>query len=187
MTLLPASPTKLTALNIGSGSRPSDNLTFLWVDAGAWPVDVAADLRALPFRDGHFAHVNCSHLIEHVPFTDVVPALRELRRVLHRDGVLFASGPDMERARATHSREWVEFTRRGGYKPGWEHRWTCTVRKLRRLLIEAGFVPTWVKAAPPGYPANTHAWPVDFEARFVCRRDDFPWPTSFPTDYQVVA
>lgn len=187
MTLLPVAPTKLTALNIGSGIRTATNSTFLWVDAGAWPVDVAADLRSLPFRDQHFAHIHCSHLIEHIPLVDAPSALRELRRVMHRDGALFIAAPDMDRAKAAGSQEWIEYTRKGGWKPGWEHQWSCSTRKLRSLLIEAGMVPTWAKMLPPGYPPNTHGWPPDFEARFVCRRDDFPWPQAFPSDYQVVA
>lgn len=186
MTLTPVAPARTTALNIGSGARTQANLTFLWVDAGAWPVDVAADLRALPFRDGRFTFVHCSHLLEHVPLDDVGPALGELRRVLHPDGLMYVAGPDMDRARAAGSREWIEFTRRGGFKEGWEHRWTCTVRKLKRLLEQSGFVPTWVKAVPPGFPPNTHAWPPDFEARFLCRRDDFPWPQSYPPGMEVV-
>jgi predicted SAM-dependent methyltransferase len=187
MTLLPAGRTKATALNVGSGPRPTGDLTFLYVDRTAWPVDVMADLRSLPFRDGTFSHVHCSHTIEHIPRSEVIAALRELRRVLHPDGVMYVAAPDMERARSAGSTEWVEFTRRGGWKPGWEHRWVCSVRLLRRLLFDAGWVPTWAKAPPPGSPPNTHQWPPDFEARFACRRDDYPWPAAFPGDWQVVA
>jgi SAM-dependent methyltransferase len=86
MTLLPAGRTKATALNVGSGPRPTGDLTFLYVDRTAWPVDVMADLRSLPFRDGTFSHVHCSHTIEHIPRSEVIAALRELRRVVHPDG-----------------------------------------------------------------------------------------------------
>lgn len=183
MTLL--APTRATALNIGSGARPQGALTFLFADAAAWPVDVQADLRHLPFRSEHFTHINCSHLIEHVPLAEAVPALTELRRVLHPDGVLYLAAPDMERARAAGSHEWMQFTIKGGNRKGWEHRWTATTRKVRRLLTEAGFTPTWAPTIPTGFPPNTHSWPVDFEARFLCRRDDFPWPQEFPSGMAV--
>ena len=54
-------------------------LTFLYVDARAWPVDVCADILALPFKTGQFLHVACSHVIEHIDYTKVIAALSELR------------------------------------------------------------------------------------------------------------
>jgi SAM-dependent methyltransferase len=176
-------PTKHTALNIGSGVRPGDNLTFLYVDATAWPIDVRAQLEHLPFRDGAFEYVQCSHLIEHVAFDDVPGALRELWRVLMVKGVLFISAPDMERADAVDSVQWRHYTERGGVADGWEHQWTCdvrTLRTLRTLLVDAGLVPTWATKVPSGWQVNTHQWPIDFETRFLCRRDDWPWPQAFP-------
>jgi O-antigen biosynthesis protein len=46
--------------------------------------DVNADVQALPFADGSFDMVLCSHVLEHV--RDDRLALRELRRVLRRGG-----------------------------------------------------------------------------------------------------
>lgn len=183
------SPTKHTALNIGSGPRPTPTLTFLYVDAKAWPIDVRAQLPGLPFRDGAFEYVQCSHLIEHIEFEAVGAALADLRRVMMPKGVLFISAPDMERADAVGSVQWTHFTVKGGVVDGWEHKWVSDVRTLRALLIDAGFVPTWAKQVPAGWQANTHQWPVDFEARFLCRRDDWPWPHSYqaPLDTGVVA
>jgi SAM-dependent methyltransferase len=50
---------------------------------------VAADLTALPFEDGSFDLIACSHVLEHVP--DDGAALRELRRVLR--GTLLLQTP----------------------------------------------------------------------------------------------
>jgi SAM-dependent methyltransferase len=61
---------------------------------------VRADLQALPFRDGTFDLVLCSHVLEHVP--DDRQAMREIRRVLDRAGVAVMQHP-VDAARAhTH-------------------------------------------------------------------------------------
>lgn len=172
--------TKYTALNIGSGPRVG-TFTFLYVDANAWPIDVRAKLPGLPFRDGTFEYVQCSHLIEHVDYDLVLSSLRDVRRVMRPNGVLFISAPDMERASAVESVQWEHYTIKGGVPDGWEHKWVSDVRTLRALLVDAGFVPTWAKQVPQGWQANTHQWPLDFETRFLCRRDDWPWPHAFPT------
>lgn len=43
---------------------------------------VQADIRDMPFEDGHFGSVFCSHVLEHMPsIPDFVQALGELWRV----------------------------------------------------------------------------------------------------------
>ncbi|MBD3221972.1 methyltransferase domain-containing protein [bacterium] len=51
------------------------------------PADAVADLRAAGFRDGAFAWIVCSHVLEHVP--EVEAAIDELHRVLAPGGVLW--------------------------------------------------------------------------------------------------
>lgn len=174
------------AVNLGSG--PIKTLIPGWtaLDRHAWPVNISAALTALPFRSGSVRRLHCSHVIEHVDIADVPTCLAEMRRVLARDGILYIAGPDIDRTAAIKSHEWAFYTRHGAPRQrGWGHLWNCGVRKLRALLIDAGLTPTWCKSIPPGWPVNTHAWPLDLEARFLCRRDDFPWPTSFPTGFEV--
>lgn len=52
---------------------------------------VTADLTDLPFDDGSFDFVLCNHVLEHVP--DDVAAMRELRRVVARDGLAVMQHP----------------------------------------------------------------------------------------------
>jgi len=47
-------------------------------------VDVAADITAMPFADGAFGAILCSHVLEHVP--DDRAAMAELHRVLRPGG-----------------------------------------------------------------------------------------------------
>ena len=55
---------------------------------------VAGDLRSLPFADRSFDLVVCFEVIEHLDEPDA--ALRELERVLRRDGILLISSPNRD-------------------------------------------------------------------------------------------
>ncbi|MEW6268435.1 MAG: methyltransferase domain-containing protein [Thermodesulfobacteriota bacterium] len=66
-------------------------------------VDVCCDVRSgLPLRDGSFDYAVGVHVLQDLAYPDVVPALRELRRVLKPDGVLRLVLPDLERALQAH-------------------------------------------------------------------------------------
>ena len=57
------------------------------------------DLRnGIPFPDGSADVVYSSHLLEHLERKDALPFLREIYRVLKRDGILRIVVPDLERA-----------------------------------------------------------------------------------------
>lgn len=53
---------------------------------------VKADAAALPFDDGHFSVVYCTEVLEHV--LDPVAVLKEMRRVMRKDGVCVVSIPN---------------------------------------------------------------------------------------------
>lgn len=52
---------------------------------------VLADIRKLPFPDENFAGVWANAVFHHLEKKDMIPALKELFRVLKKDGVLFLS------------------------------------------------------------------------------------------------
>jgi SAM-dependent methyltransferase len=54
-------------------------------------VQVHADARDLPFEDGSFDAVLCSHVLEHIP--EDVEAAREMARVLRTDGLALIQVP----------------------------------------------------------------------------------------------
>lgn len=172
-------------LNLGSGNIYTPLAGWMSMDRFGWPVNVSGDVTHLPFKNESVDHIMLSHVIEHVPVPDVGDVLTEIHRVMKPNGIFYCSGPDMERTEAIGSPEWIWFTKNGGSRPGWEHHWDCSVRTLRNMLLGFGFAPTWCKSIPPGWPPNTHAWPLDLEARFLCRKDDFPWPNSFPSNMLV--
>jgi predicted SAM-dependent methyltransferase len=85
-------------LDIGCGDNK--RVGFIGVDIRrSKAVDVVADARKLPFRDGSFDHVYSSHLIEHFSHREVQSVLAEWVRVLKKGGILEIRCPDL-RARA---------------------------------------------------------------------------------------
>jgi SAM-dependent methyltransferase len=90
--------TSLARLNWGCGPYPASG----WINADrlAGPgVDLTGDIRdGLPLPSGGLDCVVAIHALQDLPYLDVVPALRELRRVLKPGGVLRLAVPDLDRA-----------------------------------------------------------------------------------------
>lgn len=94
-------------------------------DGGQVPEDlkdryVVADIQALPFRDGAFDFIFCSHVLEHVP--DPERACRELMRVGKRG---YIETP----------RKWTELV--AGYP---SHRWLVELVDGELVFEERGFI-----------------------------------------------
>ncbi len=77
-----------TILEIGIGNKTVCNylrtlgyaVTTCDFDARLKP-DKVGDIRTLPFKDNQFDTVLACEILEHIPFSDVVQALKELQRV----------------------------------------------------------------------------------------------------------
>jgi ubiquinone/menaquinone biosynthesis C-methylase UbiE len=84
-------------LNWGCGDWVQEG----WVNSDIKDGDgiVTADVReGLPFEDEYFDYVVSIHALPELGFTELVPALEELRRVLKTGGVLRLGLPDLEKA-----------------------------------------------------------------------------------------
>jgi SAM-dependent methyltransferase len=79
--------------------RQLPGLEYATADRHMPGVDFRVDLQALPFADGQWRYILCSHVLEHVP--DDEQALRELRRVLRPDGLLLLCVPALVDATET--------------------------------------------------------------------------------------
>jgi SAM-dependent methyltransferase len=90
-------------LNWGCGERPARG----WVnsDVRCLPgVDLCCDIReGLPTPTGCFDYVVSVHALQMLAYTELVPVLRELRRVLRPGGILRLALPDLDRAIAAYT------------------------------------------------------------------------------------
>lgn len=81
--------------------RRAKGSDYVTGDLRAGPlVDVELDAHDLPFPDGHFALILCSHVLEHVD--DDAQVLREFRRVLARGGTALLQVPVDPQRDTTH-------------------------------------------------------------------------------------
>ena len=89
-----------SSLRLHLGCGPFAVPGWINVDRLALPgVEVAADLCAgLPFGAGAFDAAVAIHVLQDLPWAEIPPAVRELRRVLRRGGVLRLGLPDLDRA-----------------------------------------------------------------------------------------
>ena len=94
--ILRALPESARVLDLGSqyGSFPlSATRAFVArLDRDSPPGGVRADAAALPFGDGAFDAVIANHSLEH--FDRLDDALREMGRVVRRDGAIYVAVPD---------------------------------------------------------------------------------------------
>ncbi len=85
-------------LNWGCGRHPVPG----WINSDKEPgegIDLCCDIRAgLPLPADSLDYIVSIHALQDLPYLDLVPALRELRRVLKPDGVLRLGLPDLGRA-----------------------------------------------------------------------------------------
>ena len=85
-------------LQFGCGAFPAPG----WINTNLQPgagVDLCGDVRqGLPLPSDSIRYIASMHAVVELPYLDVVPALRELHRILEPGGVLRLGLPDLERA-----------------------------------------------------------------------------------------
>lgn len=168
-------------LHLGCGSRRVPGWLNADLERSEHDLDVAGG--RLPWRDAVFTDVVAEHLVEHLELgTELVPLLRELRRVVRPGGELWLSTPDLARICRAYVEDgavsllrdrrarWARFDLGAGvpasqlvnhlFHQDGEHRNLLDEALLGWALTEAG-LPTWTRvdeaallARYPGFPAR---------------------------------
>ena len=106
---LPVGPGGVRRLNWGCGDWTERG----WInsDVKKFPgVDLVADIReGLPLESDSVDYIASIHSLPEIPFTEIVPALSELRRVLKPGGVLRLVLPDLDKGIAAYQRRDAEY------------------------------------------------------------------------------
>lgn len=91
-------PADVRRLNWGCGTQPEPG--WLNSDIKEGPgIDISGDIRdGLPLEESSIDYVVSIHALPEIPYPDLEPTLRELRRVIKPGGVLRLALPDLERA-----------------------------------------------------------------------------------------
>jgi SAM-dependent methyltransferase len=139
------SPSSVLEVGVGSGMIAAAlraigvSVTTLDVQPELKP-DVVGSVLAIPRDNGAFDVAICGQVLEHLPFDDFIPALRELRRVTVRGVVL--SLPD----RSPHH--------------------VCKLRLPGRLRLDRTFSFQWRRPptfSPVTTARNGHFWEIGYE------------------------
>lgn len=80
-------------LNLGAGSTRYPGYLSCDIQGDQ---DIVCDLRILPFEDNSVDEITCHHALEHIPYREFLPTLREWFRVLKPGGYLDLGMPDLE-------------------------------------------------------------------------------------------
>jgi SAM-dependent methyltransferase len=162
-------------LEIGVGAGFIRHCLKLFPQISHTTIDIAEDLSPdyvgsvtnMPFEDGQFDVVLCCEVLEHLPFRDFLPSLKEIRRVARHKVIL--SLPDATRhfgiafclARwGWYMFEWNPERRKNAHREldlGGEHYWEIgykgtLAKDIIRNIKEAGF------KIEKQYRLYKHAW-----------------------------
>lgn len=172
---------RVWAINIGCGNQPYEG--FLGLDWSGHAVDIRGDLSSLPFRDNSITEFFASHVVEHIPYHQVIDTLREIYRALKpKDGLFWGYVPDG----VTVAKKWLEAVERddkaariswlgniyGGNTtskwsgPGQIHYCLYDQQLLYDVLIGGGFHPVTIIAQEMG--------PFDYRYVFACGKGVYP-------------
>ncbi|WP_354256667.1 methyltransferase domain-containing protein [Bradyrhizobium sp. F1.13.3] len=133
-------------LNIGA----RDTCIPGWINVDVFPAEVACNIsRGLPFDDGSVRYVFMAHVLEHFFYPDeALGVLRDIKRVLRKDGILRIVVPDIRKYIAAYFRkDQVFFTRKFGQGG----------TALQHLITYAG------ANSAPAYLSRSHKFGYDFD------------------------
>lgn len=79
-------------IELGSGPKKGSNG---WITVDVSGADILWDLRkGIPLKSGTVDKIYSSHMLEHIPYNQLIPFLHECSRVLRENGEFFVCVPD---------------------------------------------------------------------------------------------
>jgi len=108
-------------------------------------IDVVADVRKLPFKDGEMEVIGSRNLIEHFGRKEIVPLLKEWHRCLGKEGILHIETVDggrlMDKWREIPEENLLDGILGAQTYDENFHKMIFTEESLVKFLKEAGFEP----------------------------------------------
>ena len=131
-------------VNLGCG--PNQLPDWVNVDLHHPNANVHGDVREVAFTD--VEQVLMSHLLEHLPHRDCLPALKRIHGWMKPGGRAEVEVPDMERIFANGTRDplWLQYTYGCQDNDGEYHKSGFTPESLRETMAAAGFRDVTVEA-----------------------------------------
>ncbi|MEM8824447.1 MAG: methyltransferase domain-containing protein [Pseudomonadota bacterium] len=142
-------------LEIGSGVKRGQGN---WVTVDQNGADITWDLRdGFPLRDGCIDKIYCSHLLEHIPYEQLVQLVSECRRVLRNGGEFSVCVPNARNYITAYMKEVTFRDRETLWEPavidtgsnidqlnyiaymGGEHKYMFDPENLINTLLKGGF------------------------------------------------
>ncbi|GKQ35187.1 hypothetical protein [Streptomyces sp. A012304] len=159
-------------LNVGCGNHYAPGWTNLDPNPGvSVRPDIVGSLTDLPRSVVCVTAVYLGHVLEHLPYDIVVPALRGLWERCEPGAAVAVVGPDVDRARALHADGAIDQATLDGavYGAGrWAgdvHLWECTEAALLDAAAASGLAD--VRPVPVDSP-SLDAFPIVSRAPWQC-------------------
>jgi predicted SAM-dependent methyltransferase len=143
-----------TRLDIGAGPA----LEHGWI---SWDIKDGRDARKITLEDSSVDEIRASHVLEHLGFLDLLPTLKEWRRVLRPNGRLYLAVPDLGLIvyglfSGLRDPNLLRYLMGGQVDADDFHKSAFTVEVLFQILEESGFER--ISRAGAEGPNTSHHW-----------------------------
>jgi ubiquinone/menaquinone biosynthesis C-methylase UbiE len=124
------------------GIDPSVNLSLV-EDAGIIFKKIKIDKKTLPFENNYFDVVTMLAVFEHINQNELIPVIKEIKRVLKKDGVLIITTPAPWSDRLLHKMALIGLI---SSEEIHEHKHNHSKHKIENILESAGFEKEKIKS-----------------------------------------
>lgn len=143
-------------LEIGSGNNPQPGYEHLEINASCPHVEMCCSCQQIPQPDNTYEEIIAFHILEHMPWYEAEPTLKEWHRVLKPGGTIRLAMPDLTYIIETYLDVTDKMWKAELSVPGWDFPPECHTNKTAWLnfklystdipfnLHKACFDPSWL-------------------------------------------